>query len=95
MAEKKPDWAKVNEDGSVTITLTRPIEINGAKVGYVTMREPTVDDETVASEIRGSEAAKERALFGNLCTIAPADLGKMAARDYRRIQAAYTANFFD
>jgi hypothetical protein len=95
MAEKKSEWVKVNEDGSVTVTLTKAFEINGAKVGYVVMREPTVDDHMVSNETRGSELTKEVTMFANLCTIPAPDLRRLPMRDYMRLQAAYTANFFD
>lgn len=92
---KKITWVKVNEDGSVTITLVKPVEINGAKIGYVTMREPTVDDHIVANGTRGDDLTKEAALFANLCTVSPADIRTFPMRDFMRLQAAYSANFFD
>ena len=87
--EKKPAWMKVNEDGSVTVTLSRPLEVNGAKLAELTMREPTVDDQVVSNETRGSEVVKEITLFANLCTIAPTDVRKLPVRDYMRLQAAF------
>jgi hypothetical protein len=95
MAEKNADWMKVNADGSTTVTLSRPLEINGAKVSYLTVREPTLDDEIVASHVRGNDLERERAFFANLCTVAPADFNKISSRDYRRVGAAVSANFSD
>lgn len=92
--EKKPSWIKIGEDGSVTVTLSRPFEINGAKLSYLVLREPTVDDQIVSSETRGSDVIKEVTLFSNLCTVAPSDLRRLPARDYMRLQAAF-ANFID
>lgn len=93
--EKKQPWLKVNDDGTVTITLAKPVEINGAKIGYVTMREPVLDDHIVANGTRGDDLVKESTLFANLCEIAPADIRRFPMRDFMRMQAAYSANFFD
>jgi hypothetical protein len=95
MADKKQDWMKVSDNGEVTVTLTKPFEINGAKIGYIVMREPMVEDHVISNETRGNELAKEIALFSNLCTVSPADLRKLPMRDYMRLQTAYGANFFD
>lgn len=94
MSDGKKSWIKVNEDGCVTVTLSRPFEINGANVAYVVMREPTLDDQVVSQETRGSDTVKEITLFSNLCTIAPSDVRKLPLRDYLRLQAAF-ANFID
>jgi hypothetical protein len=94
-SEKKPDWVKVNDDGTVTVTLVKPIDVNGAKVGYLVMREPTVDDHIVANGQKGDDLTKEAALFANLCTVPPADVRRLPMRDFMRLQAAYSANFFD
>ncbi|QPB08635.1 tail protein [Burkholderia phage Mica] len=92
--EKKPAWMKVNEDGSVTVTLSRPIEVNGAKLAAMTMREPEVGDQLAANEVKGSEDIKEVHFFANLCTIAPEDVRRLKVRDYQRLQLAF-ANFTD
>lgn len=87
MADK--DWLKQNDDGSVDVTLRKPLDIFGAKVGFLRMREPTVDDQIAASAIKGSDAEKEVALISNLCSIVPSDLRTLTLRDYRRVQEAF------
>lgn len=94
MAEEKPGWMKVMEDGSVQVSLSKPMEVNGAKISYLVMREPTLDDQIVSNETRGSDAIKELTLFSNLCTVAASDMRKIAYRDYMRLQAAF-GNFID
>lgn len=94
MAEKKESWMKVNDDGSVTVTLSRPRDIEGAKVATLTMREPTVDDQLAASEVQGSEVLKEITLLANLAMIPAAEVRKLPVRDYQRLQAAFS-NFTD
>lgn len=89
MATKNPEWMKQNADGSVDITLSRPADIGTAKTSAVRMREPTVGDQEVAAEMSGSEAAKEIAMFANLCELAPDDIRKLPMRDYKRLQTAF------
>jgi hypothetical protein len=90
MADKKlPDWLKYNADGSADITLAKPADLSGAKVSVVRMREPTVADQEAASEMSGSDAAREIGTFANLCQLAPDDIRKLSLRDYKRLQVAY------
>ncbi|MEX3924414.1 phage tail assembly protein [Paraburkholderia sp. BR10936] len=88
-AKKLPEYLKLNDDGSINITLSRAITVNSATLGYVTMREPSVNDHLVGRRTAGTEEDKEIALFGNLCTLTPADIGNVKLRDYVRMQEAY------
>lgn len=94
MGAKKEAWLKENADGSLTITLSKPLEVNGAQLQELTMREPTVDDQVASNEVRGSDVVKETTLFANLCEIPPNDLRRLKLRDYMRLQAAF-GNFID
>lgn len=89
MATKKPDWLNFKDNGIVDITLSRPADIAGAKVSVVRMREPTVGDQELASEMTGSEATREITVLANLCELAPDDIRKLPMRDYKRLQTAY------
>lgn len=73
------------------IKLIRGVEISGALVKTLTMREPTVGDQIDASELKGSDAAQEVALFANLCEITPAEVRSMSMKDYNLIRDAYRA----
>jgi len=77
--------------GFADITLSRPIEINGAKVSALRMREPTVADQMAADAYGGSDAQKELAAFANLCEVSPDDLKKLPMRDYKRLQKAFVS----
>lgn len=85
---KKPEWLTENADGSVTVKLQRGINVDGATVAAVTMREPTVADQLAAQDGRGSSAEQEVALIANLATLAPSDVKALTLRDYRRVQEA-------
>lgn len=88
---KQNEWLKQNDDGSVDVTLSRPADIAGTKTSAVRMREPTVGDQEVASGMTGTDAAREIAIFANLCQLAPDDIRKLPLRDYKRLQTAYLA----
>jgi len=73
----------------VDVDLSRAIEIDGAKVKTLRMREPTVADQLAADELKGSDAAKELMTIANLCQITPDDLKKLGLRDYKKLQEAF------
>lgn len=86
MANKKNAPA---DAGFVDVELTRPLEIDGAQVTALRMREPTVADQLASEEIKGGEAAKEITMLSNLCEISPDDLKRLTLKDYRKVQAAF------
>lgn len=71
------------------ISLSTPLDINGAEVKALRMREPTVSDQLAADMIKGGDSAKEVQLFANLCEINPDDIKKLTLKDYRRVQDAF------
>lgn len=75
--------------GFVDIELTRPLQIAGAQVKALRMREPTVADQLAMEEMKGTDGAKEIGMFANLCEVAPADIKKLTLRDYKKVQAAF------
>lgn len=86
------DGIKQNPDGSVDVTLRKPLTIDGASVNTLRMREPLVEDQLAAQEASGGDNAKmELTLMANLCMLAPADLKKLTMRDYKKVQAAFAA----
>lgn len=93
--DKKDDGVTVNSDGSLSVKLSQPINIDGATLSALCMREPTLDDEIVGDKMPGSDIEKEAALLANLCMLKPADMRKLRSRDYRRLRAAYANHFFD
>lgn len=92
---KLPDYLKFNnETGHCDITLSRPLKIAGVDVSVLRMREPTVADQEIASDMGGSDAAREIQTFANLCEQSPDDIRRLPLKDYKRLQAAYV-NFID
>jgi hypothetical protein len=90
MENKKPDWLEETDDG-VNITLSKPLNIDGAKVTALSMREPSVNDQLISAKIKGEDADREVALFANLCTITPEQVKNLKLRDYKRLQTAYVS----
>lgn len=87
---KLPDYLKFNnETGHCDITLSRPLNIAGTAVSVLRMREPTVADQEIASDMGGSDAAREIQTFANLCEQAPDDIRRLPLKDYKRLQSAY------
>jgi hypothetical protein len=84
MAKKDP-----KQTGSVDIKLLTPIEVDGAKVTGLRMREPRVKDQLVSQEIKGSDAEKELAMMANLCEVSPDDLKQLTLRDYKQVQKVF------
>jgi len=82
MAGTLPDYLTENADGSMTVRL------RGADQRTITLREPTVGDQLVVAEMRGSDAAKEVALVANLAEIAPDEVHALSLRNYARVQEA-------
>lgn len=89
MATKKtPDFIKLG-DGTAQVTLSRPLDIDGAKVNVLTMREPIVSDQLAAQAISGESSKQEISLMANLCSVTPDDIQKLPLRDYARMQVAF------
>ncbi len=90
----RPEYVTENDDGTLTIGLRTGATISGAKVKALTMREPTVADQIAVAGMQGGDAAKEVALFANLCSITPDEMKSLTMRDYTRVQQGYRG-FFD
>ncbi|AWM87378.1 phage tail assembly protein [Microvirga sp. 17 mud 1-3] len=89
MAKRQtPDYIKLTE-GQAAVTLSRPLEIDGAKVNVLTMREPLVMDQLAAQKAGADSSSQEISLMANLCGIVPDDLHKLPLRDYARLQVAF------
>lgn len=78
------------DTGYVDIELSRPIEIDGVPVTTLRMREPTVADQLLLDEMKGSDATKEVTLVANLCEVTPDDIKRLTLRDYRKVQKAFS-----
>ncbi|MDO5101482.1 MAG: phage tail assembly protein [Lautropia sp.] len=77
------------ETGFVDIQLSRPIEIDGAQVTALRMREPTVGDQLMLDDLKVGDATKEVMLVANLCQLTPDDVKQLSLRDYRKVQEAF------
>lgn len=87
MTTKTPDYIKLS-DGKAEVTLSRQLEIDGAKINVLTMREPTVDDQ-IAAEKMGVGGEAEKSYMANLCMVSPDDIGRLPLRDFKRLQEAF------
>lgn len=78
------------DEGRVAIKLSKAVDIDGAQIQVLNMREPTVADQLLVEEMKGSEAAKEVMLFANLCEWSPEDIKRLSLRDYKEVQQAFS-----
>lgn len=87
--KKTPAWLSLSAD-RVTVTLSKPTELNGVTVDTVSLRSPTVRDIRVAQQGAGSDdEQRELNLFASLAEVGAKDLEGMALKDYTRLQTAY------
>ncbi|MCO7537529.1 phage tail assembly protein [Pseudomonas asiatica] len=87
--KKTPAWLSLSAD-RVTVTLSKPTELNGVMVDTVSLRSPTVRDIRVAQQGAGSDdEQRELNLFASLAEVGAKDLEGMALKDYTRLQTAY------
>lgn len=72
------------------IMLSAPIDINGAKVSYLIMREPVWDDIIAARRNRAmDEAERDVLLFASLTETPPDVIRRLPLRDVKRLQKAF------
>ena len=82
-------------DGHCDVELARSITLaSGIEQSTLRMREPTVEDQIVHDEMKGSDAIREVTMFANLGEVAPEDIRKLSMKSYQRVQQAY-AGFLD
>jgi hypothetical protein len=89
MENETPDYLSYN-GGHCDVELARPTTFtNGIEQSKLRMREPTVEDQIVHDEMRGSDAIREVTMFANLCEVSPGDIRKLSMKSYQRVQEAY------
>ena len=72
-----------------TITLNRPVTMDGTTHTTLTMRRPKVRDSRDAQRGGGTNADSEIRLFANLCEVTPAVIEELDMADYIRMQKVY------
>jgi hypothetical protein len=77
------------ETGFIDVTLNRAIDVDGTPMKVLRVREPTVADQLLADEYKGSDSAKELITMANLCQVSIDDLKKLTLKDYKKLQEAF------
>lgn len=86
---KTPAWMTLSVD-SVTLKLTKPVEMNGVVSDKISLRSPTVRDVRAAQTVAaGDDEQRELNLFASLAEISVKDLEGLVLKDYNRLQAGY------
>ena len=76
-------------DAKETITLSYPVEADGATVDSLSMRRAKARDSRDAQRGGGSPADIEIRLFANLCEVSTETIESLDMADYSRLQDAY------
>jgi len=80
-------------DDTLTVTLTRPIEVDGKTVASLTLRRPLVKD-LIAAERQPGEIGQDAYVL-SACSGLPFEaVGRIDAGDYRRIMQESDLAFF-
>ncbi|UMY64035.1 phage tail assembly protein [Pseudomonas sp. LS.1a] len=90
MSKPVPKYLKLTAE-NVTITLTKPTEMNGIKLDTITLRAPTVRDIRVSTQTGGDDdEQRELNLFASLAEVSAKDLEGLTYKDYNRVAAGYS-----
>ncbi|MFP3405675.1 phage tail assembly protein [Pseudomonas sp. SIMBA_065] len=90
MSKPAPKYIALTAE-NVTITLTKPVVLNGIEQDKITLRAPTVRDIRNSSKTSdGDEEQRELNLFASLAEVGLQDLEGLPYKDYNRVQAGYT-----
>ncbi|HGM4965456.1 TPA: phage tail assembly protein [Pseudomonas putida] len=90
MSKQAPKYLKLTAE-NVTVTLTKPTEMNGIKVDTITLRAPTVRDMRISSQTSdGDDEQRELNLFASLAGVGVKDLEGLTYKDYNRVSVGYT-----
>ncbi len=74
---------------SVIVTLSNPLNVDGANVSVLTVRRPKVRDMLAMENMTNNDAEKEIHLFANLCEVSPESLYELDMADYGKLQKVY------
>lgn len=87
--KKLPAWLNLAAD-RVTVTLSKPTDMNGVQVDKVSLRSPTVRDIRAAQQGAGEDdEQRELNLFASLAEVGVKDLEGLTLKDYSRLQTGY------
>ena len=93
MTEETRNFPKyIKEDastGALIIDLKRGINVDGALIKQVTMREPMLRDQLQAAKAEKQPEDREIYIIALLTGHAPTDVETMSAADWARMQTAY------
>jgi hypothetical protein len=89
MSKPLPKYIKLEAD-SVTVTLTKPAELNSVTQDQITLRAPTVRDIRNSTQASGGDdEQRELNLFASLAEVGVKDLEGLTYKDYTRLQSGY------
>lgn len=74
---------------SMTVTLSRPFEINGTTVETITVREPKLRDRILFSKDKGDAEEKTARMLARLANLNIEDIYSLPSCDYMKMEEAF------
>ncbi|MEB5674123.1 phage tail assembly protein [Escherichia coli] len=74
---------------SMTVTLSRPFEINGVTVETITVREPKLRDRILFSKDKGDAEEKTARMLARLANLNIEDIYSLPSCDYMKMEEAF------
>ncbi|HFP5351387.1 TPA: phage tail assembly protein [Escherichia coli] len=74
---------------SMTVTLSRPFEINGVTVETITVREPKLRDRILFSKDKGDAEEKTARMPARLANLNIEDIYSLPSCDYMKMEEAF------
>ncbi|MFT2186370.1 phage tail assembly protein [Pseudomonas putida] len=89
MNKPLPKYLELTAD-RVTVTLSKPAQLNGIVSDKISLRAPTVRDMRAAQATGGADdEQRELNLFASLAEVGVKDLETLTVKDYTRLQNGY------
>jgi Phage tail assembly chaperone proteins, E, or 41 or 14 len=75
----------------LTITLLKPVIVDGETTSSLTLRELTVDEMILHEKQHGTKttAEQDKFFFSMSCGVVPDVIGKLGSRDWNRLKSRY------
>ena len=85
MTKSRPNLSVVSARPTETIELQYPVTIDGTEVSVLDMRRPTVRDQIIFEDGKGSDARKVVRMLSNLCSVAEDTIMDLDQSDFLKL----------
>tara|TARA_E500000331_G_scaffold29878_2_gene25123 strand:+ start:592 stop:891 length:300 start_codon:yes stop_codon:yes gene_type:complete len=85
MTKTRPSLSVVSDRPTETVDLDFPVMIDGTEVSFLDMRRPTVRDQIIFEDGKGSDARKVVKMLSNLCSVAEETIMDLDQSDFLKL----------